>query len=169
LNAVEIEEAISNLAEQAFDAASFPYTFLDAFGNKATTIKRLQSGSTNTSDIEGGVLQRSNIHLAVCAEGEVTNRLNALKASLTTSKAKLILVTDGIGLEAEDFTSGETVWLTQLEIAKLFQTTRQNVSLYAKNIFDEAELLLNSVVKESLTVQTDGRRYPRRITTFKRT
>ena len=87
MNAVEIEEAISDLAEQAFDAASFPYGFLEAVGNKATTIKRQQSGSTNASDIEGGVLQRSNIHLAVCAEGEVTNRLNALKASLTTSKA----------------------------------------------------------------------------------
>ena len=55
MNAVEIEEAISNLAEQAFDAASFPYAFLEAFGNKATTIKRLQSGATNASDIEGGV------------------------------------------------------------------------------------------------------------------
>lgn len=66
MNAVEIEEAISNLAEQAFDAASFPYAFLEAFGNKATTIKRLQSGSSNASDIEGGVLQRSNIHIAVC-------------------------------------------------------------------------------------------------------
>ena len=36
MNAVEIEEAISNLAEQAFDAASFPYAFLEAFGNKVT-------------------------------------------------------------------------------------------------------------------------------------
>jgi len=111
LNAVEIEEAISNLAEQAFDAASFPYAFLEAFGNKATTIKRLQSGATNASDIEGGVLQRSNIHIAVCAEGEVTASLNTLKASPATSKAKakFILATDGISLEAEDLSSGETV------------------------------------------------------------
>lgn len=71
MNAVEIEEAISNLAEQAFDAASFPYAFLEAFGNKATTIKRLQSGSSNASDIEGGVLQRSNIHIAVCEIKEI--------------------------------------------------------------------------------------------------
>ncbi|MCG8316510.1 MAG: lactate dehydrogenase, partial [Pseudomonadales bacterium] len=105
------EEAISNLAEQAFDAASFPYAFLEAFGNKATTIKRLKSGSTNASDIDGGVLQRSNIHIAVCAEGEVTAALNALKASpaTTKAKAKFILATDGINLEAEDLASGETV------------------------------------------------------------
>ena len=111
MNAVEIEEAISNLAEQAFDAASFPYAFLEAFGNKATTIKRLQSGATNASDIEGGVLQRSNIHIAVCAEGEVTATLNTLKVSpaTTKAKAKFILATDGINLEAEDLASGETV------------------------------------------------------------
>jgi len=115
LNAVEIEQAISDLAEQAFDAASFPYAFLEAFGNKATTIKRLQSGSSNASDIEGGVLQRSNIHIAVCAEGDpvntVTTTLNILKASpaTTKAKAKFILATDGISLEAEDLTSGDTI------------------------------------------------------------
>ena len=111
MNAVEIEEAISNLAEKAFDASSFPYAFLEAFGNKATTIKRLQSGSSNASDIEGGVLQRSNIHIAVCAEGEVTAKLNTLKASPATAKAKakFTLATDGITLEAEDLTTNETV------------------------------------------------------------
>jgi len=110
LNAVEIEEAISNLAEQAFDAASFPYAFLEAFGNKPTTIKRLQSGSSNKSDI-GGVLQTNNIHIAVCAEGEVTTTLNTLKASPATAKAKakFTLATDGITLEAEDLNTNETV------------------------------------------------------------
>jgi hypothetical protein len=51
----------------------------------------LKSGSSNASDIEGGVLQRSNIHIAVCAQGAndeitVTTTLNALKASLATTK-----------------------------------------------------------------------------------
>ena len=53
MNAVEIEEAISKLAEQPFDPAAFPYAFLEAFGNKSTTLKRLQSGSANKSDMEG--------------------------------------------------------------------------------------------------------------------
>ncbi len=111
MNAVEIEEAISNLAEQAFDAANFPYAFLEAFGNKATTIKILKSGSSNASDIDGGVLQRKHIHIAVCAEGEVTATLNALKASPATAKAKakFTLATDGITLEAEDLNTNETV------------------------------------------------------------
>jgi len=115
LNAVEIEEAISNLAEQAFDAASFPYAFLEAFGNKPTTIKRLKSGSSNKSDI-GGILQTNNIHIAVCAEGAngentVTATLNTLKASPATAKAKakFTLATDGITLEAEDLNTNETV------------------------------------------------------------
>ena len=115
MNAVEIEEAISLLAEQPFDAINFPYAFLEAFGNKATTIKRLQSGSSNKSDI-GGVLQTNNIHIAVCAEGAsgentVTATLNALKASPATAKAKakFTLATDGITLEAEDLNTNETV------------------------------------------------------------
>lgn len=59
MNAVEIEQAITDLAEQPFDPAEFPYAFLEAFGNKATTIKRLRAWASNKSDL-GGVLQTSN-------------------------------------------------------------------------------------------------------------
>ena len=45
MNAVEIEEAVSSLAEQPFDAESFPFAFLEAFGNKETTIRRLKAES----------------------------------------------------------------------------------------------------------------------------
>jgi len=88
LNAVEIEQAISDLAEKPFDAASFPYAFLEAFGNKETTIKRLKSGSENKSDVENGVLQRNNIHIAVCSTGTVNATLDKLRASPATEKAK---------------------------------------------------------------------------------
>lgn len=110
MNAVEIEEAVSNLAEQPFDAQEFPYAFLEAFGNKATTIKRLRSGTSNKSDL-GGVLQTSNIHIKVCEPGTVTDTLVALKESPATAKAraKFALATDGEWLEAEDLNSGETV------------------------------------------------------------
>jgi hypothetical protein len=66
MGAVEIEEAISKLAEEPFDAAEFPFRFLEAFGNKDTTIKRPRSRAPNASDVIGGILQRSNIHMAVC-------------------------------------------------------------------------------------------------------
>ncbi len=52
----------------------------------------------------------------------------------------------------------ETVWLTQNQIADLFQTTKQNVSLHINNIFKESELDEISTVKEFLTVQTEGSR-----------
>ena len=108
MNAVEIEQAITDLAEQPFDPAEFPYAFLEAFGNKATTIKRLRAGASNKSDL-GGVLQTSNIHILACDAGRVTQTLAALKASLATAKAKakFILATDGADFEAEDLTSGE--------------------------------------------------------------
>jgi hypothetical protein len=78
MNAVKIEEAISQLAEQPFDPVNFPYAFLEAFGNKETTIKRLRAGASNKSDL-GGVLQTNNIHIKVCGEGEVTKTLTALR------------------------------------------------------------------------------------------
>src|SRR5690554_2129002 len=53
----------------------------------------------------------------------------------------------------------ETIWLSQLEIAELFQTTKQNVSLHAKNIFADKELRQDAVVKESLTTAADGKNY----------
>jgi hypothetical protein len=111
LNAVEIEEAISRLAEQPFDPAEFPYAFLEAFGNNATRIKLLKSGTKNKSDVEGAVLQQNNIHIKVCAAGEVLKTLEMLKNSPATNrqKAKFILATDGEEFQAEDITSGETV------------------------------------------------------------
>ncbi|QBK29783.1 class I SAM-dependent DNA methyltransferase [Roseitalea porphyridii] len=110
MNAVEIEEAISALAQQPFDPAEFPYAFLEAFGNKPTTIKRLRTGASNKSDL-GGVLQTSNIHIKVCPEGEVTSTVTALKASPATAraKAKFVLATDGNEFQAEDLNSGEVV------------------------------------------------------------
>lgn len=110
MNAVEIEEAISALAEQPFEADEFPFAFLQAFGAKETTLRRLRSGETNKSDL-GGVLQTSNIHIAVVPEGAVTETLGKLKASpaTTRAKAKFVLATDGKEFQAEDLNTGEVV------------------------------------------------------------
>ncbi len=53
----------------------------------------------------------------------------------------------------------ETLWLTQFQLAELFQTTKQNISLHLKNIFEEGELDEYSVVKEYLTTASDGKQY----------
>ena len=60
-----------------------------------------------------------------------------------------------VGLRAVD----GTVWLTQLEMATLFDTSKQNVSLHLNNVFSEKELVTDSVVKESLTTAADGKLY----------
>jgi hypothetical protein len=53
----------------------------------------------------------------------------------------------------------ETVWLTQAQMVNLFDATKQNISLHINNIFNERELLRNSVVKEYLTTASDGKKY----------
>lgn len=81
--------------------------------------------------------------------------------------AELILYTtdDGrsrIQLRADQ----QTVWLTQLEMAELFDATKQNISLHLKNIFQDGELDPAATVKESLTVQTEGTRKVQRPVTL---
>lgn len=56
-------------------------------------------------------------------------------------------------------TDGYTVWLTQADIAELFETSKQNVSLHVRNILKDEELSAETVVKESLTTAGDGKRY----------
>lgn len=53
----------------------------------------------------------------------------------------------------------ETVWLNQAQMAELFNTSKQNISLHIKNIIAEGELNENSVVKEYLTTANDGKKY----------
>lgn len=78
----------------------------------------------------------------------------------------IVLYTSEDGLTRLDLrVEGETVWLSQLEIAELFQTTKQNVSLHAKNIFEAGEWLADSVVKDSLTTAADGKNYRTTLTT----
>ena len=60
----------------------------------------------------------------------------------------------------------QTVWLTQLEMAELFDATKQNISLHLKNIFEDGELDAAATVKESLTVQIEGSRQVRRPVTL---
>ncbi len=76
---------------------------------------------------------------------------------------QLILYTTEDGLtEVQLRADRGTVWLSQAEMAELFDTTKQNISLHLKNLFDERELSPEATVKESLTVQTEGGREVRR-------
>ena len=76
------------------------------------------------------------------------------------NKGELILYQTDDGLTTINLRAIDgTVWLTQSEIASLFDTTKQNVSLHLQNIFEDDELIQNSVVKKSLTTASDGKQY----------
>ncbi|MDY6029859.1 MAG: virulence RhuM family protein [Acidaminococcaceae bacterium] len=64
------------------------------------------------------------------------------------------------------YAENNTVWLTQAQMAELFNTTKQNISLHTRNIFKDGELSPLSTVKEYLTVQTEGDRKVSRPTTY---
>jgi hypothetical protein len=76
------------------------------------------------------------------------------------SKSELILYqTEDGRTRLEVRLENETVWLTQGQMAELFQTTIPNVSMHIRNIFAEGELQPGSVVKECLTTAADGKNY----------
>ena len=75
------------------------------------------------------------------------------------TKGDIIIYQTDDGLTKIDVkVQNETVWLSQQQMAELFNTTKQNISLHIKNIYDEEELNENSTVKEFLTVQNEGNR-----------
>lgn len=55
--------------------------------------------------------------------------------------------------------SGETVWLNQAQMAELFQSTKQNIGQHIRNVFQEGELQVDSVVKDFFTTAADGKQY----------
>lgn len=71
----------------------------------------------------------------------------------------IIYTTDDGQVEIEVRLEDENVWLTQNAMAELFDTTRNNITMHIKNIFEEGELRENSVSKESLLTAKDGKNY----------
>lgn len=74
-------------------------------------------------------------------------------------KNEIIIYQPDASLKLDVLVEDESVWLNQMQMAELFQTTKQNISLHTNNVFKEGELDASSVVKESLTTANDGKRY----------
>ncbi len=73
---------------------------------------------------------------------------------------KIVIYTTYDGqVEIEVRLEDENVWLTQNSMAELFNTTRNNITMHIKNIFEEGELQENAVSKESLLTAKDGKKY----------
>lgn len=74
-------------------------------------------------------------------------------------KNNIVIYTSKDGTIKVDTTFvNETIWMSQNELAKLFDTTKNNISLHMKNIFESGELEEDSTVKNFLTVQKEGNR-----------
>jgi len=75
------------------------------------------------------------------------------------NRGEIVLYQPENSLKLEVLLENDTVWLSQMQMAELFQTTKQNVSLHISNVFKDGELKKNSVVKEYLTTADDGKNY----------
>ena len=74
-------------------------------------------------------------------------------------KGEIVLYQPDDNVRLEVRLQDDTVWLTQQQMAELFNTTRNNITLHIGNIFKEGELDVNSVRKESLLTALDGKKY----------
>ena len=112
MNAVGIEQAISDLADLPYYPAEIPYAFQECFDTSETRAKRLRKGTSNKFDI-GGVLHAGSIHLKTCDPGAVPETLAALQNSKATqtkrNKVRFVLATDGGQIEAEDPQTGNVI------------------------------------------------------------
>lgn len=90
---------------------------------------------------------------------------NLQKEPSRTSELILYLTEDGKSRIEVRF-EGETVWLTQLQMAELFQTSVPNINMHLRNIFAEGELLPEATIKDSLIVQQEGSRKVSRAVSF---
>ena len=78
---------------------------------------------------------------------------------MATATGEIVLYQPDETIRLEVRLEDETVWLTQAQMAELFRTTRNNVTLHIGNIFKEEELVKDSVCKETLLTASDGKRY----------
>jgi hypothetical protein len=88
------------------------------------------------------------------------------KSLMQTSSSLLLYTTQAGNIEIEVRLENETVWLTQADMAELFQTTPQNITLHLKAIYAEGELKEDATCKEYLQVQSEGQRQTERLNEY---
>ena len=78
--------------------------------------------------------------------------------NIESNKGEIVMYQPDETIRLEVRVENETVWLTQQQMADLFNATKQNVSLHINNIYDEGELEREATVKDYLTVRKEGKR-----------
>ena len=82
--------------------------------------------------------------------------------NIESSTGEIVMYQPDETIRLEVRVEDDTVWLTQQQMADLFLTTKQNVSLHISNIYNEGELEYVATVKDYLTVQKEGKRIVKR-------
>ncbi len=122
MNPTEIADALDAIAKVKFDPTEFGYAFAQATDNAQATVAKLRVGSTNKSDIAGGVLLNGKFHYAPALPGMAAEMVDALRASKRNVKAKpaILIATDGEMIAAEHPKSGETLHCPFAELGTHF-------------------------------------------------
>ena len=93
---------------------------------------------------------------------EICNFTFKIMNSIESQKGEIVMYQPDETIRLEVRVEDETVWLTQQQMAELFNATKQNISLHINNIYDEGELERIATVKDYLTVQKEGKRMVKR-------
>ena len=99
-------------------------------------------------------------------ENEMKKQLSDNKGELKIGVGQIILYQPDDSLKLEVRLDDETVWLSQAQMAELFQTTIPNINLHLKNIFEEGELEEVGTIKDFLIVRLEGKRQIQRKISF---
>lgn len=122
MNPTEIYDALAEIAAKPFDPNEFPFAFAEATDAAKAAISKLRNGSTNKSDLPGGVLFNKKFHYAPALKGLTDVTLDQLRASRKTkaSKPAILIATDGETIAAEHPASGDTLHCTFSELGDHF-------------------------------------------------
>ena len=93
---------------------------------------------------------------------EISGNAGIDKGSIGENKGEIVVYQPDEITKLEVRVNEETVWLTQGQMAELFQTSPQNVTIHIRNIYDEGELQKNPTCKEYLQVKQEGSKIVRR-------
>lgn len=111
MNPTEIYDALAEIAAAPFDPNEFPFSFAEATDAAKAAVAKLRGGSTNKSDLPGGVLFNRRFHYATALTGLTDVTLDQLRSSKKTKSAKpaILIATDGETVAAEHPASGDTL------------------------------------------------------------
>jgi len=122
MNPTEIHDALAEISDAVFDPNEFPFAFAQATDAAKAAVSKLRNGTTNKSDLPGGVLFNKKFHYAPALTGMVDVTLEQLRSSKKTKTAKpaILIATDGEMIAAEHLASGDTLHCTFNEMGDHF-------------------------------------------------